>query len=159
MSTTTGRASVSKMPAPRKLRNVKEVPFVEMYGQRLQGVASSGSDENRVYVCFIEAGSGSYSCSTNNNRPCGGGGFCKHLTHLLEQAVEHHGGERVARFLQVPGDISPNIGGRDIKSKLRGGPVRAPASEVFSRFLNYLRYVELQGSAEPLPEMAWFVTG
>lgn len=160
MSTATrGRASVVKAPAPRKLRNVKAVPFVELYGQRLQGVVSSGSDENRVYVCFVEAGSGNYSCSTNNNRPCGGGGFCKHLTWLVEQAVEHHGGERVARYLRVPGDLSPTTSAGDIRSKLRGSPVRADAANVFSRFLGYLRYVELAGSAAPLPEMAWFVTG
>ena len=56
--------------APVK-RAVKTVPFVELASGRLQGVVSSGSDIKRVYVSFIEAGSGDYYCCTNNNRPCG----------------------------------------------------------------------------------------
>jgi hypothetical protein len=36
---------------------------------------------------------------------------------------------------------------------------RGAAPNVFSRFLGYLRYVELEGTTEPLPDLAWFVTG
>jgi hypothetical protein len=157
---TTARApSVVQAKAAKKVRNVKAVPFVELYGQRLQGVVSSGSDEDRVYVCFIEVGSGNYACTTNNNRPCGGGGFCKHLSWLLEQAVEQYGGERVARAMRITGDITPEITAAEIRAQLRGQPVRADAANVFSRFLGYLRFVELQGSNAPMPEMAWFVMG
>ena len=38
-----------------------------------------------------------------------------------------------------------------------GTEKKEPASEVFSRFLNYLRYLELTNSNQPLPEMSWFV--
>lgn len=154
-----GTASVVPTPAPTKLRKVHDVPFVELFSQRLQGVVSSGSDINRVYVAFFEAGTGNYSCSTNNNRPCGGGGLCKHLQRLLSEAVEQFGVVRVAQYLEVPGDVTPQMGARDILAKLRGVPTRAQVSAVFSRFLGYLRYVELSPTAEPVPEMAWFVAG
>ncbi|MCA9625984.1 MAG: hypothetical protein KC731_43480, partial [Myxococcales bacterium] len=49
-------------------RNVKKVPFVELFGGRVQGVVSSGSDVKRVYVSFMEARTGNFYCSTNNNR-------------------------------------------------------------------------------------------
>ncbi|WP_280501011.1 hypothetical protein, partial [Nocardia farcinica] len=107
--------------APRKLA---KVPFVEMADGRVQGVVSSGSDVARVYVSSISVSSISVSlstvssspspehglsCSTNNNRPCGGlsGGYaCKHIEALLNEAVLQYGAERVARFLgvDVPGD-------------------------------------------------------
>ncbi len=59
-----------------KKRNIKKVPFVELFHGRLQGVVSSGSDIKRVYVSFFEAGTHDFYCSTNNNRPCGGlGGY------------------------------------------------------------------------------------
>src|SRR3712207_6499823 len=87
-------------------RDVKKVPFVELFDQRLQGVVSSGSDIQRVYVSFFDAGSLNYACSTNNNRPCGGlrGSPCNHLQELLEEAVAQYGIERVVRFLRLSGD-------------------------------------------------------
>lgn len=151
--------SVVKSPAPRKLRNVKQVPFVELYGGRLQGVVSSGSDPNRVYVSFFNAGSMEHACSTNNNRPCGGYSVCSHLTELFQQAVESYGPERVARYLQLPGDTTPATTAHELINRKRGGSTRAEVSAVFSRFLSYLRYVELPADTEPNPEMAWFVTG
>ncbi|MGK0290957.1 MAG: hypothetical protein ACI86H_002421 [bacterium] len=48
-------------------RNIKKVPFVELFNHRLQGVVSSGSDISRVYVSFFEAETLNYYCSTNNN--------------------------------------------------------------------------------------------
>ncbi|MBW4576759.1 MAG: hypothetical protein KME08_15910 [Aphanothece sp. CMT-3BRIN-NPC111] len=140
-------------------RDIKKVPFVEMFNDRLQGVVSSGSDIERVYVSFFEARSIDFYCSTNNNRPCGGlgGGYpCKHLQALLQEAIASYGIEQVIRFLKVSGDISQlkNIG--DILAR-KGTVKKEPASEVFSRFLNYLRYLELGTSNRPLPEMSWFV--
>ena len=41
--------------------------------------------------------------------------------------------------------------------RLRGPRRPEPAGAVFSRFLNYLRFVELPSAAGPVPEMAWFV--
>jgi hypothetical protein len=151
--------SVIKAGALVKPRKIKKVPFVELFSGRVQGVVSSGSDENRVYVSFFEAGTQNYSCSTNNNRPCGGGGLCKHLDELLGEAVLQYGAERVARYLEIPGDLSQLKSSYDIRSKIRGRGMRAEASMVFSRFLNYLRFVELAGSNEPNPEMTWFISG
>ncbi|MFB8791165.1 MAG: hypothetical protein U7123_20515 [Potamolinea sp.] len=139
-------------------RDIKKIPFVELFNNRLQGVVSSGSDLERVYVSFFEAGSLDYYCSTNNNRPCGGlrGYPCKHLQELLNEAIAVYGIEQVIRFLQVPGDSSQLKSSYDILAR-SGTLKKVPASEVFSRFLNYLRYLELSKSNCPLPEMSWFV--
>ncbi|MCA1992790.1 MAG: hypothetical protein LDL41_12265 [Coleofasciculus sp. S288] len=139
-------------------RDIKKVPFVELFNGRLQGVVSSGSDIERVYVSFFEAGSLDYYCSTNNNRPCGGlrGYPCKHLQEVLNEAIAQYGIEQVVRFLKVPGDISQIKTAYDILAR-PGTLKKESASEVFSRFLNYLRYLELHPSNQPLPEMSWFV--
>ena len=49
------RSVIKARPAANR-RKVREVPFVEMYGNRVQGVVSSGSDIERVYVSYFEAG-------------------------------------------------------------------------------------------------------
>jgi hypothetical protein len=105
-SSPTGRAAweqcsrVQVVPAvqPRKLA---KVPFVELADGRLRGVVSSGSDISRVYVSSITAGTHAFSCSTNNNRPCGGlhGSPCKHLEALAAEAVLQYGADRVARYV------------------------------------------------------------
>lgn len=127
---------------------------MELADGRLQGVVSSGSDIERVYVCVFLAGSHSYSCSTNNNRPCGGGGLCKHLTWLLDEAVEMHGAEKVARHLGVPPDGVSDV--RSIARQLNGGSTRFPVAEVFSRFLDYLSHLERPAVDRPLTELVWF---
>ncbi|WP_174550534.1 hypothetical protein [Nocardia vermiculata] len=139
---------------PRKLN---KVPFVELADGRLQGVVSSGSDIARVYVASVTAGTHGLSCSTNNNRPCGGlnqGGACKHLDALIDAAVLQYGQARVARFLRVE---VPD--GDRIASCLNGSRDPAPAAAVFSRFLRHLRYLELPAAATPLPELQWFPAG
>src|SRR5579863_5639693 len=82
-------------------RDVKKVPFVELFDNRLQGVVSSGSDIERVYVSYFEVGTLNYCCSTNNNRPCGGlrGSPCNHLRELLHEAIVQSGMDTVLRFL------------------------------------------------------------
>src|SRR5947209_10323389 len=94
--------AVVQYPEPSDKRDVETVPFLELAGGRLQGVVSSGSDVERVYCAFLEAGSGAYYSSTNNNRP--DAGMEKRIRWLVEQAVAQLGLERVARGLQVPGD-------------------------------------------------------
>lgn len=143
-------------PAPGK-RKLAKVPYVELFDGKLQGVVSSGSDPARVYVSFIEAGSGDSSCSTNNNRPCGGGSRCGHVTTLVETAVALFSAERVARYLGCP-DVQVE-GAHQILSQLQGTQAKRDHGEVFARFLDYLRYVGLPESTEPLPEMAWFHAG
>src|SRR5918995_7473706 len=64
--------SATRIVLPVQPRRLAKVPFVELADGRLQGVVSSGSDVGRVYVSSIAAGTHAYSCSTNNNRPCGG---------------------------------------------------------------------------------------
>lgn len=143
-------------------RKVDKVPFVELFADRLQGVVSSGSDIQRVYVSIVHAKALTYACSTNNNRPCGGarGGPCKHIAALVDNAVAQFGPSRVARHLALPGDPGGYADSHAIVNALPSGQVvKAAASEVFSRFLHDLRYVELPESLEPASDMAWFVEG
>ncbi|TQS46944.1 hypothetical protein [Cryptosporangium phraense] len=149
-----GRSTVPVVP-PVQARKLAKVPFVEPADGRLQGVVSSGSDVERVYVSSIVAGTLTYHCSTNNNRPCGGlrGSPCNHLRLLIDEAALQYGYERVARYLgvdpvEVPGPL-------ELGRSLSHHEPSAGAG-VFSRFLRHLAYLELPGSVEPLPELAWF---
>ncbi|MEO1267321.1 MAG: hypothetical protein AAFX99_04420 [Myxococcota bacterium] len=145
--------------APKK-RNLKKVPYVELWGGKVQGVVSSGSSATRVYVSWFEE-SGDYYCATNNNRRCGGlrGGGCKHIHAMIDQAMAQYGGDEVARYLGVEGDPGTFSRSYDITRQLHGSERKEQASEVFARFLNYLRYMELVADRDPMPEMAFFVTG
>ncbi|GAA3395977.1 hypothetical protein [Cryptosporangium minutisporangium] len=138
--------------APRKLA---KVPFVELADGRLQGVVSSGSDIERVYVSSIVAGTLTYHCSTNNNRPCGGlrGTPCKHLLSLADEAVLQYGYPRVGRYLGV--DLVDVPDQHELMRRL-GGHEPSPAATVFSRFLRHLAYLELPDAREPIPELQWF---
>ncbi|MEE6263121.1 hypothetical protein V1633_32040 [Plantactinospora sonchi] len=150
------RSAVRVLP-PVQPRKLAKVPFVELAEGRLQGVVSSGSDVERVYVSSISAGSHAYNCSTNNNRPCGGlrGTPCKHLHALADEAVLQYGLDRVTRYLRV----DPGTGvssGAELVARLRGSHESVPAAVVFSRFLRHLAYLELPESTEPIPELHWF---
>jgi hypothetical protein len=137
-------------------RDVDTVPFVELFNNRVQGVVSSGSDVERVYCAFIEAGTGHHYSSTNNNRP--DAGTDKRLNWLLEEAARQFGLQRVARYLEAPGDPDKIKRASEIRFALRTGQRKQePAGTVFSRFLNYLRFVELKAADGPVPEMSWFV--
>ena len=149
--------SVLRVTPPIRPRKLAKVPFVELAEGRLQGVVSSGSDIERVYVSSIAARTHEFSCSTNNNRPCGGlrGRSCKHLDSLMEEAVLQYGADRVARYLHL--DVEPaGATGRQLMAALRGSYESTPAATVFSRFLHHLAYLELPGSTEPIPELHWF---
>ncbi|WP_352244378.1 hypothetical protein [Microtetraspora sp. NBRC 13810] len=130
---------------------------MELADGRLQGVVSSGSDIERVYVSSIGAGTHGFSCSTNNNRPCGGlhGSPCKHLRALVDEAVLQYGVHRVARYLRVDID-EDTASGAALVSRLNGSLAPTPAAMVFSRFLRHLAYLELPPSAEPIAELHWF---
>ncbi|GIH14164.1 hypothetical protein [Rugosimonospora africana] len=149
------RSALRVVPAiqPRKLA---KVPFVELADGRLQGVVSSGSDIERVYVSSISAGEHAYHCSTNNNRPCGGlrGSPCNHLHALADEAVLQYGADRVARYLRVDADGVTT--GADLIGRLHGRHEATPAAVVFSRFLRHLAYLELPETTEPIPELHWF---
>ncbi|MCK6511265.1 hypothetical protein L6R29_14990 [Myxococcota bacterium] len=152
--------SVIQRPDQPRPRNVKKVPYVELYSGRLQGVVSSGSDIERVYVSFVEANTGNFYCSTNNNRPCSGlnhWGPCKHIEEMAEQAIVQYGGLEVARYLGAKLD-SEHPNWWEIRSVLPGSQTRTPAAEVFSRFLSYLRFLELPRHDGPAPEMTWFTS-
>lgn len=153
------RQSAARVLYPARPRKLAKVPFVELADGRLQGVVSSGSDIARVYVSSIAAGTHALSCSTNNNRPCGGqssGWWCNHLRALAKEAVLQYGFDRVAHFLRV--EVQEGMSsGEDLIGGLSGsheGP--APAATVFSRFLRHLSYLEVPGTTDPLPEMHWF---
>lgn len=146
--------------SPVRPRKLAKVPFVELADGRLQGVVSSGSDIERVYVSSIAAGSHDYTCSTNNNRPCGGlrGSPCKHLQALLEEAVLQYGLVRVAGYLGI--DLPDGAPGAAwLVTQLHGVHQPAPAAPVFSRFLHHLSYLELPDVVEPVPELHWFPAG
>lgn len=87
------RSSTVPQVPPVHPRKLAKVPFLELSEGRLQGVVSSGSDIERVYVSSISAGDHGLSCSTNNNRPCGGLGSspCKHIQSLLAEAEKQFG--------------------------------------------------------------------
>ncbi|MEU6728139.1 hypothetical protein ABZ917_30915 [Nonomuraea wenchangensis] len=143
--------SVVRVVAPVEPRKLAKVPFVELADGRLQGVVSSGSDIERVYVSSITAGSLAMSCSTNNNRPCGAlhGYACKHVRLLADEAILQYGLDRVARYLRVEADPGTGL-------ELNGPVERTPAAVVFSRFLRHLAYLEVPDSTEPLAELHWF---
>ena len=151
------RQSTARVLTPVKPRKLAKVPFVEMADGRLQGVVSSGSDIERVYVSSIAAGTHGYNCSTNNNRPCGGlrGQPCKHLESLADEAVLQYGGTRVGRYLRVD-DPDTVTSGSDVLRRLHGQHEPTPAATVFSRFLRHLAYLEIPDTTEPLVEMQWF---
>ncbi|GAB2909275.1 hypothetical protein [Streptomyces mayteni] len=147
------RGSTVRVVEPVRPRKLAKVPFVELAEGRLQGVVSSGSDPARVYVASIAARSHGLSCSTNNNRPCGGLGArpCKHLRALADEAVLQYGVDRVARYLHA------EVGAEgDLLAGLTGGREAAPAAAVFSRFLRHLAYLELPDHRAPIPELHWF---
>jgi hypothetical protein len=158
------RSSTARVVPPARPRKLAKVPFVELADGRLQGVVSSGSDIERVYVSSVEAGTYAYACSTNNNRPCGGarGGFCKHIGALITESVLQYGADRVARYLRV--DAGDAADGEPTAQSLnaamsatRPAPADSkPAASVFSRFLRHLAYLELAATTAPLPEMHWF---
>ena len=111
---------------PVQPRKLAKVPFVELADGRLQGVVSSGSDIERVYVSSFAAKTHVYSCSTNNNRPCGGlrGAPCKHLQTLLDEAVLQYGDERVIRYLNI--EAEPGASGWELIRAMNGVSRRRP---------------------------------
>ena len=153
------KSSTARVIPPARPRKLAKVPFVELADGRLQGVVSSGSDIERVYVSSVAAGTYTFACSTNNNRPCGGarGCFCNHIQALITEGVLQYGAGRVARYLKVELDepdaqrIAAAIGA--------AGPAQgdtSAAAPVFSRFLRHLAYLELAPTTVPVPEMQWF---
>ncbi|MEV1048882.1 hypothetical protein [Streptomyces sp. NPDC049916] len=156
------KSSTARVVPPARPRKLAKVPFVELADGRLQGVVSSGSDIGRVYVSSVAAGSYTFACSTNNNRPCGGarGGFCKHISALIGEAVLQYGAERVARYLKVEVPDGEEPDARSLTAAMTAvRPAQgdsSAAAPVFSRFLRHLAYLELVPVTVPLPEMQWF---
>ncbi len=153
-------ASVIPTPSATDRRDVRQVPFVELYGQRVQGVVSSGSDPQRVYVSFVESGTGHYYCCTNNNRPCGGlrGAPCKHISDMVDEAIRQFGVATVAAYLGVSREVDPPRFARELLGLLRGSQRNESPGVVFSRFLSYLRYCDMGTQPGTVLEMGWFVS-
>ena len=155
------RSSTARVIPPARPRKLAKVPFVELADGRVQGVVSSGSDIERVYVSSVAAGSYTFACSTNNNRPCGGarGSFCNHIRALISEGVLQYGAERVAHYLRIEiADGEPGAAGiitaMSATSPSHGDT--AASAPVFTRFLRHLAYLELAPTTAPLPEMQWF---
>ena len=152
---------MARVIPPARPRKLAKVPFAELADGRLQGVVSSGSDIERVYVSSVAAGTYTFACSTNNNRPCGGarGSFCHHIQALINEGVLQYGAERVARYLKVElADGEPSAPGITAVMSAARPPQgdTAAAAPVFSRFLRHLAYLDLAPATGPLPEMQWF---
>ncbi len=154
------RRSVFQPGHTTDFKSASKVPFVELHNNRLQGVVSSKSSLVRVYVSFIEAGTTNFYCSTNNNRKCGGlrGYPCKHLKTLLNEALLRYPPERVVSYLGISMDPDEARNADKIMAHFTGSPQKEESGQVFSRFLNYLRFVELEDSNQPVPELAWFLS-
>ena len=150
------RVSVAPQVPPVHPRKLAKVPFLELSDGRLQGVVSSGSDIERVYVSSVSAGEHGLDCSTNNNRPCGGLGSspCKHIQALLAEAEKQFGAERVARYLSI--EVAE---GQELAAGLHPTRVKGQAAEVFSSFLRHLAYLEVPVTTEPQPDLLWFPAG
>lgn len=155
------KSSTVRVIPPARPRKLAKVPFAELADGRLQGVVSSGSDIERVYVSSVAAGTYLFACSTNNNRPCGGarGYFCNHIQALINEGVLQYGAKRVAGYLRVEiADGEPSaqsiIAAMSATRPTQGDA--AVAAPVFSRFLRHLAYLELAPATAPLPEMQWF---
>jgi hypothetical protein len=148
------------------VKSPKKVPFVELHDGRLQGVVSSKSSYERVYVSYIEANTGDFYCQTNNNRQCGGlsggvtasGAPCKHLDRLVDTAIARMSSERVLEYLGLEPETDGVRNAGTLVRRLEGTQREQEDSEVFSRFLDYLQYLDLEGTDEHVPEMSWFVT-
>lgn len=156
------KSSTARVVPPARPRKLAKVPFVELADGRLQGVVSSGSDIERVYVSSVAASTYAFACSTNNNRPCGGarGSFCNHIRALVTEAVLQYGADRVARYLRVePGAAQADAAALTAAMTGARPPQadgKAAAASVFSRFLRHLAYLELAPVTAPLPELQWF---
>lgn len=157
------KSSTARVVPPARPRKLAKVPFVELADGRLQGVVSSGSDIERVYVSSVAAGTYAFACSTNNNRPCGGarGSFCNHIRALITEAVLQYGAGRVARYLRVEPAGGTQADAAALTAAMTGthpprGDGKAAAAPVFSRFLRHLAYLELPAVTAPLPELHWF---
>lgn len=151
------RTSTAQQVPPARSRKLAKVPFLELSDGRLQGVVSSGSDIERVYVSSISAGDHGVSCSTNNNRPCGGlntQAVCKHAQVLLTEAERQFGTGQVARYLRI--EINQD---ESLFDGLHPTRSHGCAAEVFSSFLRHLAYLEVGICVEPLREMQWFPAG
>jgi hypothetical protein len=141
----------------RNKRNIKKVPFLELKNNRLQGVVSSGSDLARVYVSFIQAGDFHFNCRTNNNRSCGGIGgsyLCKHLRSLVTESCKQYGVAGVARYLKIEEAIQS---ADEIFTHMKPVKTNEHAAEIFSSFLDYLRFLELKPIIDPVLEMNWYI--
>jgi len=155
------RSSTARVIPPARPRKLAKVPFVELADGRLQGVVSSGSDIERVYVSSVAVGTYTFACSTNNNRPCGGarGRFCTHIRALISEGVLQYGAERVAHYLRIEitdgGPAADGIITAMSATRPSQGDTAA-AAPVFTRFLRHLAYLELAPTTAPLPEMQWF---
>ncbi|WP_434743989.1 hypothetical protein [Micromonospora sp. SH-82] len=142
---------------PARARKLAKVPFVELAEGRLQGVVSSGSSAERVYVSWFTADTHAFHCSTNNNRPCGGlsGRPCKHLVALADEAILQYGVDRIARYLRI--DIGDGAdSGFDLLRRANYRHEPGPGAVVFARFLRHLTYLEVPGSDGIVPELHWF---
>jgi hypothetical protein len=155
------KSSTARVIPPARPRKLAKVPFVELADGRLQGVVSSGSDIERVYVSSVAAVTYTFACSTNNNRPCGGarGYFCNHIRALINEGVQQYGSERVARYLRMEiadGEPSAESITTAMSATRPSQGDTAAAAPVFTRFLRHLAYLELAPTTAPLPEMQWF---
>ena len=78
------------------------------------------------------------------------------MESMVEEAVEQYGAQTVARYLRLPTDPETILSAAQIHPHLQGSRSRTSASEIFSHFLQDLRFVELPSSNQVASELAWF---
>ena len=145
------RASGAAGPSPQ----LAKVPFVELADGRLQGVVSSGSDIERVYVSSITAGDHAYHCSTNNNRPCGGVRGASAII-CARSSMRRSCNTALTASVATCASTSGEAPGRPRHRTDRSARSRPRAAPVFSRFLRHLAYLEMPATTAPLAELHWF---
>ena len=143
-------------------RDVREVPFVELAGGRVQGVVSSGSDI-AAGLCLVRASPGpatTTAARTTTGRAAGSAGLRASTSPtMVDEAILQFGAAAVAAYLGVSGDgRSVDDAPQRCSGLLRARSGRSRPGVVFSRFLNYLRYCELRHRPGTVLEMSWFVS-
>jgi len=136
---------ISRSIPPKRTYKINKVPFIEFKDNKIQGVVSSGSSVERVYVCVINLEDKTFTCHTNNNRPCGGlrRDMCSHLRALLSVAEQN---KETASLVERCNFYYYSADGQ------------RRYSEVFTRFQEQIKVLEIElGEKENFPEMSWFV--
>ena len=77
---------------------------------------------------------------------------------MINEGLAQFGAVAVATYLGLEGSPDTYQKAQDILKVHRGDKKKEPPAVVFSRFLNYLRYCELETKPGTVHAMGWFVS-